>query len=71
MKLDCHIHIDGGAADPARLLREMRDAGMNGGNLISQPPVFWRNGKLVSLPAAERLAHLQGWTAGLERQVRW
>lgn len=63
MRLDCHIHIGSGAAQPARLRREMRLAGVDGGCLISQPPAWWRRGKLVAAPASQRLANLKAWTA--------
>jgi predicted TIM-barrel fold metal-dependent hydrolase len=64
MKLDAHIHVGAGAARPERLRREMHAAGIDGGCLISPPPQWWRRGRLVQAPAAERLALLKRWTDG-------
>ena len=67
MRLDAHVHIVEGKAEPARLLRELRAACMDGGCVISLPPKLWRNGKLVAVSAAERLDNLCAWTAGTPR----
>ena len=64
MRLDAHVHCVEGAADPVRLLCEMRAARLDGGCVISIPPRFWRKGKLVALPAAERLERLLAVTRG-------
>jgi predicted TIM-barrel fold metal-dependent hydrolase len=64
MRLDCHVHINEGAADPARLRREMNAAGCSGACIISLPPRLWRHNRLVAVPAAERLDNLRAWTAG-------
>jgi predicted TIM-barrel fold metal-dependent hydrolase len=64
MRLDGHIHAGATAPEPARLLAEMRAAGLEGGTIISAPPAWWQEGRLAASPAADRLAALRAWTAG-------
>ena len=63
MRIDGHLHIGGKNAEPLRLLSELYAAGVDGAALISQPPVWWQDGRLVATPAADRLTNLRQWTA--------
>ena len=45
MVLDGHVHIWDGVVDQAKLLERMCQAGVDGGNLFSQSPVFHSGAK--------------------------
>lgn len=62
MRIDGHLHIGGKQADPLRLLPELTAAGMDGAAMLSQPPAWWQEGRLVALSAVDRLANLRQWT---------
>lgn len=64
MRIDGHVHIRPGPAEPGKLLEGLRAAGMAGGIIISPPPSMWSEGQLMQASMAERLDSLRAWTAG-------
>lgn len=61
MVLDCHIHIDEGAVNCKDLIKRMKDAGIDGGILLSIPPDSFGSNSRNYL-AGERLDNLFAWT---------
>ena len=67
MLRDCHVHLGAGAVDRAGVLSALDAAGVASCILLSLPPASFSGD--VAWPAADRLAHLERWTAGEPRLV--
>ena len=63
MILDGHIHIFEEKGDSKKLLDDMKQAGVDGGILISIPP-DWFGAETEGMSSEARLDSLMGWTAG-------
>jgi len=63
MRIDGHVHLQEGRAEPARFLADMQMAAMEGAVLITPPPRRLHQGRIVSMPASQRLEILTAWTA--------
>ncbi len=66
MRLDGHIHLAEGPADPPALEAGLSQAGFQGGLLISLPPPSFRQ-VAAPRPFRERLEHLLAWKGEAER----